>query len=153
MKKHSPFKIIIAVLIPLAVGFLSSLLAGSQKFGSFAVPQFTPPGQIFPIIWTILYVLIGIASYIVYNKSEFCWNAALKTYAYQLFVNFTWPIVFFRFRYFTAAAIVLIVLILLVIGNIIEFCKVSKTAGIMMIPYLIWCLYALSINIGVAVMN
>lgn len=45
MKKHSPFKIIIAVLIPLAVGFLSSLLAGSQKFGSFAVPQFTPPGR------------------------------------------------------------------------------------------------------------
>ena len=98
--------LIIAIVIPLAVGGLSTLISGGTK-ASFEKPPLSPPDWLFPVVWTILYVMIGIASYLIYKESEYKFNDALKAYCYQLFVNFCWPIVFFRFEYYTAAAIVL----------------------------------------------
>ncbi len=152
IKKHPLICAAIAVAIPLAVGFLSSLIAGNMD-PSIIKPPLSPPDWVFPVVWTILYIMIGIASYIVYKKSDCLINDALKAYAYQLFVNFCWPIVFFRFEYFSAAAVVLGVLILLVISNIIEFYKVDKTAGKLLVPYLVWCVFALYLNIGIALLN
>lgn len=153
MKKHSIVKLIIAILIPLAVGGLSTLLAGGTKGDNFVSPPLSPPDWVFPVVWNILYIMLGVASYLIWKESEYKWNDALKSYVYQLIVNFTWPIVFFRFEYYTAAVIVLGVLILLVIANIIEFYKLNKTAGLLLVPYLLWCLFALYLNIGVAVLN
>ncbi len=151
-KKNNIVMLIIAIAIPLAVGGLSTLLSGGTK-ANFEKPPLSPPDWLFPVVWTILYVMIGIASYLIYKKSEYKFNDALKSYCYQLFVNFCWPIVFFRFEYYTAAAIVLGILILLVISNLIEFYKLNKTAGLLLAPYLIWCLFALYLNVGVAVLN
>ncbi len=152
MKKHSLIGLIIAILIPLAVGGLSALLSGGTS-GDFQSPPLAPPGWVFPVVWTILYIMIGISSYIIWLKSDCKLTEALKTYIYQLIVNFCWPIVFFRFEYFSAAAVLLGVLILLVISNIAEFRKLDKTAAKLLLPYLIWCLFALYLNIGVAVLN
>lgn len=151
-KNNSIVMLIIAIAIPLAVGGLSTILSGGTQ-ANFEKPPLSPPDWLFPIVWTILYVMIGVASYLIYKKSEYKFNDALKSYCYQLFVNFCWPIVFFRFEYYTAAAIVLGVLILLVISNLIEFYKLNKTAGLLLVPYLVWCLFALYLNIGVAVLN
>lgn len=151
-KKNNIVMLIIAIVIPLAVGGLSTLISGGTK-ASFEKPPLSPPDWLFPVVWTILYVMIGIASYLIYKESEYKFNDALKAYCYQLFVNFCWPIVFFRFEYYTAAAIVLGVLILLVISNLIEFYKLNKTAGLLLVPYLVWCLFALYLNIGAAVLN
>lgn len=144
--------LIIAIALPLLVGGLAVLISGGTT-GSFAKPPFSPPDWVFPVVWNILYIMLGISSYLIYKDSDYKCNDALKAYFYQLFVNFIWPIVFFRFEYYTAAAVVLGVLILLVIGNIIEFYKLNRTAGLLLVPYLIWCLYALYLNIGVAVLN
>lgn len=151
-KKNKAIILIIAIAIPLLVGGLSTLIAGGAQ-SDFAKPAFTPPDWLFPIVWSILYIIIGFASYLIYKDSEYKFNDALKTYCYQLFVNFIWPIVFFRFEYYTAAVVVLGVLILLVISNIIEFYKLNRTAGLLLIPYLLWCLFAMYLNIGVAVLN
>lgn len=144
--------LIIAIALPLLVGGLAVLISGGAT-GSFVKPPFSPPDWVFPVVWNILYIMLGISSYLIYKDSDYKFNDALKAYFYQLFVNFIWPIVFFRFEYYTAAAVVLGVLILLVIGNIIEFYKLNRTAGLLLVPYLIWCLYALYLNIGVAVLN
>lgn len=152
MKKHPVISAIVAVVIPLAVGGLSALLAGDMKT-EYIKPALYPPDWLFPVAWTILYVMMGIASYLVYKRSDCVINDALKVYFYQLFVNFCWPIVFFRFGYLAAAAVVLDVLIILVVSNIIEFYKVHKTAGKLLIPYLIWCVFALYLNVAIAILN
>ena len=151
-KNNSIVMLIIAIAIPLAVGGLSTILSGGTQ-ANFEKPPLSPPDWLFPIVWTILYVMIGVASYLIYKKSEYKFNDALKSYCYQLFVNFCWPIVFFRFEYYTAAAVVLGVLILLVISNLIEFYKLNKTAGLLLVPDLVWCLFARYLNVGVAVLN
>lgn len=152
-RKNNTLVLITSLLIPLAVGWLSTIISGGTSESGFQKPPLSPPDWLFPIVWTILYLMIGYASYLIFKESDYKFNDALKAYAYQLFVNFLWPIVFFRFEYYTAAAVVLGVLILLVISNIIEFYKLNKTAGKLLIPYLLWCLFALYLNIGVAILN
>lgn len=151
-KKDRLILLIIAIALPLLVGGLAVLASGGTK-GSFVKPPFSPPDWVFPVVWNILYIMLGIASYLIYKDSDYKFNDALKAYFYQLFVNFIWPIVFFRFEYYTAAAVVLGVLIILVIGNIIEFYKLNRTAGLLLVPYLAWCFFALYLNVGVAVLN
>lgn len=151
-KRSSIILLIAAIALPLLVGGLATLISGGTSQG-FRKPPLSPPDWVFPVVWNILYILIGLASYLIYKDSDYKFNDALKAYFYQLFVNFLWPIVFFRFEYYTASVVVLGVLILLVIGNIIEFYKLNHTAGLLLVPYLIWCLFALYLNIGVAVLN
>ena len=139
--------------LPVVVGALSAAIAGDMSKQSYAQPPFSPPAWVFPVAWTILYLMMGFASYLVYRDCDYLLNDAMKCYFYQLFVNFTWSIVFFRFGYYTAAAVVLAVLLLLTLGTTVQFFGVNKTAGKLMIPYLIWLVYAQYLNIGVAVLN
>ncbi len=141
-----------AIALPLLVGGLSTLISGGTK-ADFIQPPLSPPGWVFGVAWTVLYTLMGIASYIVFVEQDCKITDQTKSYFYQLFVNFLWPIVFFRFRLFPAAVVVLGVLIILAVANAIEFFKVSKTAGKLLIPYILWLLFALYLNIGVAVLN
>ncbi|MBO5909705.1 MAG: tryptophan-rich sensory protein [Clostridia bacterium] len=158
MKPINLKRLIIAVLIPLAVGGLSALLSGniSGKYTDFAQPPLSPPAIIFPIVWTILYTIMGIASYLVYedptsNRAKK--EDALLYYGLQLFANFLWSIIFFRFDAYWFAFTVIIVLIALVIITMLKFRKINKTAFYLLIPYLIWLLFATYLNIGVAVLN
>lgn len=139
------------------VGALSSLLSGnfSSFYGELVKPPLAPPGILFPIVWAILYALMGISAYMI-HASDADPNAkrkALTLYAVQLFVNFMWSIVFFRFEQIGAAAAVLLLLVILVGLMIVKFKQIRPLAGYLNLPYLLWTIFALYLNVGFLVLN
>ena len=149
-------KLLICVALPLAVGGLSALLTrGSMKdFEAAAKPPLSPPGWLFPIVWTILFVLMGIASYLVLvSGEEFKSRAALKIYGIQLVFNFFWSLIFFNIKAYLFAFIWLLILWLLIILTARMFYKISKPAGYMLIPYILWVTFAGYLNIGIFLLN
>ena len=160
MKKNNIFKLFIGLLIPLAVGSLSALMSGDSMamFDSVKKPALSPPGILFPIVWTILYVLMGISSYLIYMEKE---NGSLKSeanslltiYVIQLIFNFFWSIIFFKFSMYKFAFAWLLVLWMLVFIYIIKSYKVNKVASYLMIPYILWMTFAAYLNIMIAIMN
>lgn len=150
---QNKLKAALLTALPLVVGGLSAAIAGDMSKVSYTRPPLYPPAWVFPAAWTILYLMMGFASYLVYRDCDYLLNDAMKCYFYQLFVNFTWSIVFFRFEYYAAAAVVLIALLLLTVGTIAQFFEINKTAGKLMLPYIAWLIYALYLNVGVAVLN
>lgn len=153
LQDSNKFKAVLLTALPLAVGGLSAAIAGDMSQKTYAQPPLSPPGWVFPVVWTVLYLMMGFASYLVYHDCDYLLNDAMKCFFYQLFVNFSWSIVFFRFELYTAAAVVLIALLLLAVGTAVQFHGVNKTAGKLMIPYLVWLAFALYLNIGVAILN
>lgn len=101
------------------------------------------PSWIFPVIWTILYIMMGISSYIIYQETD----EIPKIYIYQLVFNLLWPFIFFKLKLFTLALIWLLLLILLVIIMIKDFLSKNKISGYLQIPYLLWLLIALLLNL------
>ncbi len=148
-------QLIISLAIPLGVGILVALLTmGSmQQFEQIAKPPLSPPGFLFPIVWTILYILMGIASYIVYRSDSPNKLYALIFYVVQLAVNFIWPLVFFNLEAYFFAFICILVLLVLVIITTVMFYRADKLAGILMIPYCIWVAFATYLNFGVFLLN
>ena len=154
MKIKDKNSLFIAILIPIAVGTLSSLLSGNmQIYSSINKPALSPPGILFPIVWTILYILMGISSYIIYESNDPKRGSALRTYALQLFFNFYWSIIFFRFNLFFTAFVCLLALIFLIIKMIRQFYQIKPTAAYLQIPYLLWCLFAAYLNFMVFRLN
>lgn len=143
---------IIPCLIPFIVGGLSAYLTRGQMSG-FSQPPFAPPAWVFPIAWTILYLLMGISSGIVYHGYHRNRERALVIYALQLVLNFAWSIVFFKFTLYSIANIILAVMIVLITAMILDFYKISPIAGWMNVPYLYWCFFALYLTVGVWVLN
>lgn len=157
MKKINWISLLTSIFIAELVGALSALLSGNsgELYSSFKSPPLSPPGWIFPVVWAILYALMGIAAYLVYESdaNPAKKQEALKFYAAQLAVNFLWSIVFFRFQAFWAAVIVILTLVLLVILTMIKFWPIQKAAVWFLVPYLLWILFATYLAIGVAVLN
>lgn len=157
MKHHSTNKsiFIIFLLIPLAAGALSALFTGniSGSYTSFTKPSFAPPGILFPIIWTILYLLMGVSSYIVAQSDHPDKLLALRTYFIQLFFNFMWSILFFGLSNYLLAFFWLLLLILLIIIMIVRFHKIKPIAAYLQIPYLFWCIFAAILNFAVYLLN
>ena len=146
---------IICLLIPLVLGFLSGIISmgGMKEFNSLVKPFLSPPGFIFPIVWTILYVLMGTSSYLIYSENDYYSNCCLKIYGISLFVNFLWSPIFFglNLRLF---AFIWIILLDLVVGYMIYcFYKVNKKAAYLQIPYLVWCLFATYLNLAFYILN
>ncbi len=144
--------------IALLTGFLSSMLSGGGQMTTYQTitqPPYAPPGWLFGVVWPVLYILMGIAAYLVYStcaKQEDK-RKALLTYGLQLFVNFSWSIIFFRFQEYGIAAVVLALLLFLVTLTITFFYHVNTTAALLLIPYYLWLLFAYYLNIGVALLN
>ena len=149
--------ILIFIAVPLLVGGLAALLTqdSMEMFKQLNKPPLAPPGWLFPIVWTILYVLMGVASYLVYssNKESEEVSGALSVYRLQLAVNFFWSIFFFRFNWYLFAFFWLILLWVLVLYTTILFYRISKPAGYLMIPYLIWVTFAAYLNLGIYLLN
>ncbi len=149
-------RLLICLVIPIGLGILSSLISGNMGgvYPTLNRPPLSPPAWIFPVVWSILYILMGISAYIVSDTRGMhsSKEQAMKIYYAQLIINVLWPIIFFRFRQFTIAAIMLGALIVAVIATIIKFKKINNTAALLLVPYLIWILFALYLNIGVAVL-
>lgn len=155
MKKISDKSaLIIAILIPLAVGSISALLSGNMSvYSTLNKPALNPPAYVFPIVWTILYILMGISSYIIYLSDDPDKSSALRIYGLQLFFNFGWSIIFFRFAWYGFAFLWLIILIILIAIMIRRFYKISPLAAYLQIPYLFWCLFAAYLNFSIYMLN
>lgn len=155
-KKIKPY--VFGIAIALGVGGLSSLLTkdNMQIYEQINKPALAPPMILFPIVWGILFVLMGISSAIVYEKRETDKEAsqeALKVYALQLAVNFFWTIIFFNMQAYLFAFIWLIVLWVLIILMIIKFKKISPTAAYLQIPYLLWVTFAGYLTLMIYLLN
>ncbi len=149
--------LLICIAFPLVVGGLSALISmgGMGAFAALEQPPLSPPGWLFPVVWTVLYVLMGIASYLVLtaNAPQREIESALKTYALQLFFNFGWSIIFFNLKLYWFAFAWLLVLWGLILLCIIRFFRISKPAAYLMLPYLLWVTFAGYLNAGIALLN
>lgn len=142
------------LLISLLISLGTGVIAGFLTFGSMAQyqemyhPPLAPPGWVFPVVWLLLYTLMGIASYRIYLKNPKA--EALKLYLIQLVVNFFWPVFFFNLGWQLFAAVWLLVLWYLVFVMIKEFARIDEGAARLMIPYLVWLTFAAYLNIVIA---
>lgn len=147
----------ICIAIPLLVGGLSALLTmeGMKSFEIINKPPLSPPRIVFPIVWTTLYILMGIASYLVYTAkiSDNRKTSALTFYGVQLVFNFFWSIIFFNMEAYLFAFIWLLAMIALIVVTTVKFYGINKWAGYLMIPYIVWCVIAAYLNFGVYVLN
>ncbi len=144
-KKIKPY--VISIAIALAVGGLSALLTKNNMdvYDTINRPSLAPPMWLFPVVWSILFILMGISSAMVYLKKDESPEAvtsALKVYGAQLVVNFFWTIIFFNMQAYLFAFIWLIILWILIVIMIVQFRKISLVAGYLQIPYLLWVTFA-----------
>lgn len=149
--------LIISLLISLGGGFIAGIFNKNSMvmYSNLQKPAFSPPEVLFPIVWTILYILMGIAAYRVYIviKESNTSKAPLVLYGVQLLLNFLWPFLFFKFRLYGLAFIELVILFILIILTTISFFKRDKVAGILMIPYALWVAFAGVLNFFVWMLN
>ena len=147
-------KLIVSVLLPLAVGGLSALLTrkGMQDFSSMAQPPLSPPAWLFPVAWTALYILMGVACYLVWISPQKAPNA-LFAYGIQLFFNFFWSILFFGIKNELLAFLWLLLLWTAILWTLVLFYRTRKTAGLLLVPYLVWVTFAGYLNLGVYLLN
>ena len=142
-----------SILIPVIVGGAVGLITSNAiNYNDLIQPAFAPPSFLFPIMWTILYVLMGISYGILENKGLVD-SEINSIYYLQLTVNALWSFIFFVFRWRLFAFIWILILDALVIDMIIKFYKKDKTAGLLQIPYLIWILFATILNFFVYLLN
>ena len=139
----------------LAVGAVSALISsrGIRGFEELNKPPLSPPGWLFPVAWTALYILMGIGAARVYLAHTDGTKAALAVYAAQLIVNGLWSPIFFAAELRLAAFAWLIILIALSVWMFIRFRRVDRTAALLQIPYLVWLLFAAYLNLGVYLLN
>lgn len=155
-KKIKPY--LFSILIALGVGGLSALLTkgNMQIYQQIKKPPLSPPMMAFPIVWGILFVLMGISSAIIYVKRE--QNrpevlSALRIYGLQLIVNFFWSLIFFNMQAYLFAFIWLLLLWALIWVMIFQFKKISPTAAYLQIPYLLWVTFAGYLTLMVFLLN
>lgn len=148
-------KIILAILIPLLVGGISALITMNQMelFETVAKPPLAPPRWLFPVAWTILYILMGIASYLLYIADTQEGREALVLYGVQLFFNFFWSIIFFNLEAYWFALIWLFIMWIIILLLLIKSKKVDERAFWLLLPYFIWTTFAFYLNFGIAILN
>lgn len=153
MAKIKP--LIASLAISLGVGGLSAWLTKDSMniYETFIQPPLAPPGWLFPVVWTILYILMGIAAYLVWAENDPGRDDALWVYGAQLIFNFVWSLIFFNARRFGLAFLWLIVLWVLILVTVIRFRRINRTAGNLMLPYLAWVTFAAYLNAAIWILN
>ncbi len=148
---------IVGILIPVAVGALSAFLTRNSidVYQSIVKPALAPPAILFPIVWTILYIIMGIGSTMIYTSSadSKSKSQALLIYGLQLGVNFFWSVLFFNKRAFLTSFVWLVLLWALIAGMILSFRKINKLAAYLQIPYLLWVTFAGYLNLMIYLLN
>ncbi len=154
IKKKEIKQLIISIAIPLIIGVIGTLI-GNPKMGFEMInkPSFMPPRILFPIVWTILYIVMGISSYLIYKEKKEKNNKALKAYGLQLILNMLWTYFFFNIKAYLFSLIWLLILLIVVIIMVIKFIKINKTAGLIQIPYIIWLVFAATLNFAIFQIN
>ena len=148
---------LVFILFTLGVGALSGLLtrSGMQQFQALALkPPLTLPPVVFPIVWSLLYLLMGIgAARIFLLPASPARDQALRLYLFPLAVNFFWSILFFSFALYLAAFLWLLFLWALILMMVRDFCRLDRAAGLLQVPYLLWVTFAGYLNLGVWILN
>lgn len=156
-KKVDIGALIISLIISVGGGFIAGIFNKNSilMYSNLQKPVFSPPAIVFPIVWTILYILMGIAAYRVYMviKETNTSKIPLVFYGIQLILNFLWPFLFFNFRLYGLAFVELVVLFIFIILTTIAFFKRDKVAGMLMIPYAAWAAFAGVLNFFVWMLN
>lgn len=155
-EKIKPY--VVSVALALGVGGASALLSrgGMDLFQNIEKPPLTPPGIVFPVVWTLLYTLMGISAAMVYENRTGQREktvSALRIYALQLTVNFLWSLIFFNARAFLAAFTWLLLLWVLILIMLNRFVKISSTATYLQIPYLLWVSFAGYLTLAIYILN
>lgn len=141
------------ILTPLIGGsIVGQIINKSIDYNYLVNPPLSPPSYLFPIVWSILYLLIGI-SYYIYRKNNNDNPLTIKLYYIQLILNYLWSIIFFTLKLRTLAVIWIIVLAITIIYLMIRFYKEERTSFYLFIPYILWVLFATYLNIGIVVLN
>jgi tryptophan-rich sensory protein len=142
-------KLLLYIFITLFIGGIPSIsVITNNVYPSLVKPPLSPPGILFPIVWTILFILMGISIYLVRDNKDL-----RKIYFIQLFINALWTPIFFGLNNYLFALIWLILLLVTVIIMLYKFYKENKTSCYLNIPYLIWLLFALYLNTGIYLLN
>jgi len=147
--------LILSVLISLGVGGLSGLLV-SDSFAAYRLlelPPLSPPPELFPIIWTVLYILMGVAAYLVAVSENPDASDALTAYGIQLVMNFVWPLLFFGAKLYLVSFLWLIALFAAIAVTAVRFYRIRPAAGYLMLPYLLWVGFAGYLNLTVYLLN
>jgi benzodiazapine receptor len=157
-KKFRIFPLLISLLITLFIGIVAALFTRPQIAGWYATlhkPSFDPPAWIFAPVWTIIYILIAIAAYLVWLRRDGSPNylTARAVYIIQLILNFSWSIVFFGLHSIAGALLVIIALWIIIVLNIRWFGKFSKVAGWLLLPYFLWVSFATFLNFSIFLLN
>ena len=157
MNKPTGKQIVFWILLSEAVGLLSGLLSreGTALYAEMLQkPPLSPPGWVFPVVWTILYGLMGLSAAIIYAAPPtLARSRGLNLFIAQLIVNFFWSPIFFNARAYGFALVWLLLLWVLVVLMTLQFRKVDKTAAILQIPYILWLTFAAYLNYGVWQLN
>lgn len=156
-KKQNLFSILFYIFTAEAVGGLSALITGSFSdfFLTYKEPPLLPPGWLFPVVWTVLYALMGYSAHLVSvseadNGEK---KRALTVYWLQLAFNFSWSIVFFKFEMLWGGFAVIVILLVLICLMSVLFGKMNSKAGLLNIPYIIWVAFATYLNLATALIN
>lgn len=151
MQLTSGRKLVLTVLLCESIGIVSGLLAGVANnpwFEALQKPSWNPPGYLFGPVWTALYLLMGISSWMIWKSPE-PMNLKRKAFIFfsvQLFLNFWWSIFFFNFHSSLLALIDIVLMLLFISLSIFEFSKISKLAAWLLVPYLLWVSFATALN-------
>ncbi len=147
-------KLIISILIPSVLGFIGSLVGNVQNgFQGIVKPSFTPPEIVFPIAWIILYILMGISTYLILESKGQNKEKGLILYGVQLILNASWTYFFFNLNWFLFSFILVIIILILVIYMIKEFHKINPLAAYLQLPYVLWLIFAAILSYNVYLLN
>ena len=156
-QKEVNYKMLLLFIgLALLAGGIGALLGGNMdEFDTLNKPNFSPPAILFPIVWTILYILMGISSYLICsNKTDQKFkNRAILIYIIQLIVNSLWTLFFFRLNMLLFAFIWLLLLIVLVVIMIFKFYNIKPLAAYLQIPYIVWLSFAAILNFSIYLLN
>lgn len=151
------FKLLLCIAIPLSIGAIGGIATATSIntwYMSLNKPSFNPPNYLFGPVWTMLYILMGISFYLILQspKNELR-KKAIIVFCVQLFLNFWWSFLFFKFQLLSIAFIEILMIWLSIVNMIILFFKINKTAAILQIPYLLWVSFASVLNGAIWILN
>ncbi len=155
MKNIDFKKLFFYIITTILIGAVPSIFTFKSMgiYNELNRPPLSPPSILFPIAWTILYILMGISIYIIVKKNPKDVSEAKLIYYVALVTNALWTPIFFGFKEYFLAFLWIIMLIVFVSAMIIKFYKIDKTSAYLQIPYLIWLLFAAYLNFGIVVLN
>lgn len=149
--------LLVCLAIPVLVGVVSALVSrgGMERFAQVQKPPLSPPEWLFPVAWTLLYLMMGYASYVVWRSpaEKQRIDRALRWYGAQLCANFWWSPLFFSWSLYLPALGWLLLILVLVVVTLVCFWRIERRAGLLLVPYLCWLVFAGYLNAGVWLLN